>query len=118
MAETPINGTPAAGVDGADRIRQARLDKLARLESAGVRAYPTSFKRTHLAAEIRDVIDLRVELAVVSCLRMGCVTVGANGSTVPSPGPRAAEKARAMSGTPSMSRVALFPTCLLANVTW
>ena len=35
-----------------DRIRAARLDKLARLEAAGLRAYPTSFERTHLARQV------------------------------------------------------------------
>jgi lysyl-tRNA synthetase class 2 len=41
------------GADGADRIRQARLEKLARLEDAGVRGFPTTFPRTHRAAEIQ-----------------------------------------------------------------
>src|SRR3954468_17773420 len=35
-----------------DHITSARLEKLARLESAGVRGYPTTFGRTHLAAEL------------------------------------------------------------------
>jgi lysyl-tRNA synthetase class 2 len=39
-------------VDAADRIQRARLDKLARLEAAGLNAYPTSFARTHRAAEV------------------------------------------------------------------
>src|SRR5919199_5492148 len=35
-----------------DRIRAARLDKLGRVEEAGVRAYPTTFGRTHLARAV------------------------------------------------------------------
>src|SRR5919199_1644946 len=35
-----------------DRIRAARLDKLGRVEEAGVRAYPTTFGRTHLAGAV------------------------------------------------------------------
>jgi lysyl-tRNA synthetase class 2 len=42
-----------SGADGADRIRQSRLEKLTRLESAGLRGFPTSFARTHKAAEIQ-----------------------------------------------------------------
>ncbi|HEV7662234.1 MAG TPA: lysine--tRNA ligase [Chloroflexota bacterium] len=41
------------GSDGADRIVQARLDKLARLEDAGLRGFPTTFERTHKAAEVQ-----------------------------------------------------------------
>jgi lysyl-tRNA synthetase, class II len=37
---------------GEDRIQRARLDKLARLEEAGLRGFPTSFSRTHRAHEI------------------------------------------------------------------
>jgi lysyl-tRNA synthetase class 2 len=43
--------------DGGDRIRQARLEKLARLEDAGVRGYPTTFPRTHRAAEVNADFD-------------------------------------------------------------
>jgi lysyl-tRNA synthetase class 2 len=39
-------------VEEPDRIQRARLDKLARLEAAGVNAYPTTFERTHRAAEV------------------------------------------------------------------
>ena len=39
--------------DGADRIQRARLEKLERLEAAGLRAYPTTFARTHKAAEVQ-----------------------------------------------------------------
>ena len=35
-----------------DRIKAARLEKLARVEAAGVRAYPTTFGRTHLARAV------------------------------------------------------------------
>src|SRR5262245_31846675 len=42
----------AEAADGADRIRAARLAKLDRLEAAGVRGYPTTFKRTHRAQEV------------------------------------------------------------------
>src|SRR5712692_11342597 len=52
MADTPSGDAPEQSGDGADRIRQARLDKLARLEDAGVRGYPTTFARTHRAQEI------------------------------------------------------------------
>ena len=43
--------------DGADRIRQARLDKLERLEDAGIRPYPTQVQRTHRAAEVHANFD-------------------------------------------------------------
>jgi lysyl-tRNA synthetase class 2 len=43
---TAPNGEP-------DRIAAARLEKLGRLESVGVRGYPTTFARSHLAAEIQ-----------------------------------------------------------------
>jgi lysyl-tRNA synthetase class 2 len=38
--------------DGLDRIQRARLTKLERLESSEVRAYPTTFRRTHKAQEV------------------------------------------------------------------
>jgi lysyl-tRNA synthetase, class II len=38
--------------DGVDRIQKARLEKLERLEAAGVRGFPTTFPRTHKAAEV------------------------------------------------------------------
>src|SRR5579859_1418271 len=57
MADTPAGAAPEPGGDGADRIRQARLDKLAQLESAGVRGYPTTFPRTHRAQEINANFD-------------------------------------------------------------
>jgi lysyl-tRNA synthetase class 2 len=54
MAESPTanDHEQEQSLDGGDRIRQARLDKLARLEDAGVRAYPTGFLRTHRATEL------------------------------------------------------------------
>jgi lysyl-tRNA synthetase class 2 len=42
----------AEAADGADRIRAARLAKLDRLEAAGIRGFPTTFKRTHRAQEV------------------------------------------------------------------
>src|ERR1700738_727803 len=57
MADTPVADTPEQSGDGADRIRQARLDKLARLENAGVRGFPTTFPRTHRAQEIHASFD-------------------------------------------------------------
>jgi lysyl-tRNA synthetase class 2 len=54
MAETPV---AAAEHGGADRIRQARLEKLERLEASGVRGYPTSFPRTHQAGELKARYD-------------------------------------------------------------
>src|SRR5207248_10812421 len=43
-----------AEATSADRIQRARLDKLARLEDAGVRGFPTSFTRSHKAQEISN----------------------------------------------------------------
>src|SRR5205085_6627618 len=40
------------GGEGGDRIQKARLEKLARLEGAGIRGYPTTFARSHRAAEV------------------------------------------------------------------
>src|SRR5438552_16586164 len=57
MADTSAGDAPEPSGDGADRIRQARVDKLARLENAGVRAYPTTFARTHRAQEINAGFD-------------------------------------------------------------
>src|SRR5713226_10715999 len=57
MADTPQDTAPDQSGDGTDRIRQARLDKLARLENAGVRGYPTTFARTHRAQEIQSSYD-------------------------------------------------------------
>jgi lysyl-tRNA synthetase class 2 len=57
MADTPPDAAPEQSGDGSDRIRQARLDKLARLENAGVRGYPTTFSRTHRAQEIQASFD-------------------------------------------------------------
>jgi lysyl-tRNA synthetase, class II len=45
------------GVDGVDRITGARLAKLGRLEQAGVRAFPTTFSRSHRAQEIHADFD-------------------------------------------------------------
>ncbi len=45
-------------VDGElDRIAAARLDKLRRLEAAGQRGFPTTFPRTHMAADIQARFD-------------------------------------------------------------
>src|SRR6266850_2734649 len=56
MADTLPDSADQRG-DGADRIRQARLDKLARLENAGVRGYPSTFQRTHRAQEVQSNYD-------------------------------------------------------------
>jgi lysyl-tRNA synthetase class 2 len=53
MPESPGANDHEQGADGADRILSARLDKLVRLEDAGVRSYPTSFPSTHRASEVR-----------------------------------------------------------------
>jgi lysyl-tRNA synthetase class 2 len=45
------------GGDGVDRIQRARLEKLERLEAAGIRAYPTTFERTHRAQEVHGNFD-------------------------------------------------------------
>jgi lysyl-tRNA synthetase, class II len=45
------------GVDGVDRITAGRLAKLGRLEEAGVRAFPTTFSRSHRAQEIHADFD-------------------------------------------------------------
>jgi lysyl-tRNA synthetase class 2 len=42
------------GAESADRIRQARLEKLTTLEAAGQRGFPTTFARTHKAAEVQS----------------------------------------------------------------
>jgi lysyl-tRNA synthetase class 2 len=42
----------AEGGDSVDRIQKARLDKLERLEEAGLRAYPTTAERSHRAQEV------------------------------------------------------------------
>jgi len=44
-------------VESVDRITVARLGKLARLEAAGVRAFPTTFARSHRAQEIHADFD-------------------------------------------------------------
>jgi lysyl-tRNA synthetase class 2 len=38
--------------DGLDRIARARLEKLERLEAGGIRPYPTTFARSHRAAQV------------------------------------------------------------------
>jgi lysyl-tRNA synthetase, class II len=45
------------GTDGFDRIIAARLAKLERLDEAGVRAFPTTFSRSHRAQEIHAGFD-------------------------------------------------------------
>ena len=75
MAETP------AAVDGhePDRIRQARLEKLARVEGAGIRAYPTATQRTHEAAEVRARFDALQGERVCVAGRLGVFkTLGKN----------------------------------------
>jgi len=42
----------AEEIDGVDRIARARLDKLERLEDAGLRGFPTTFGRSHRAQEV------------------------------------------------------------------
>src|SRR5437016_14132006 len=44
-------------VESVDRITAARLGKLARLEAAGVRAFPTTVARSHRAQEIHADFD-------------------------------------------------------------
>src|SRR6266568_2559104 len=39
--------------DDGDRIQRARLEKLARLEDAGIRGFPTAAERTHQAATVQ-----------------------------------------------------------------
>jgi lysyl-tRNA synthetase, class II len=55
MAETGRSPEPEG--EGLDRIRRARLEKLTRLEAAGVTGFPTTFQRTHLAREIVDQFE-------------------------------------------------------------
>src|ERR1700730_8783659 len=57
MAEPPAANANELAPDGADRIRQARLDKLERLEAAGVRPYPTQVQRTHRAGAVLAGFD-------------------------------------------------------------
>ena len=45
------------GAEGSDRIRDARLAKLERLEAAGQRAYPTEFPRSHRAQEVHGQFE-------------------------------------------------------------
>src|ERR1700682_2955631 len=52
MPEPPNANDHEPALDGGDRIRQARLEKLERLEQAGIRPYPTETPRTHRAAEV------------------------------------------------------------------
>lgn len=54
-----------------DRIAQARLEKLSRLETAGVRAYPTTGERTHQAAEIHAHFDALESQRVCVAGRVG-----------------------------------------------
>jgi lysyl-tRNA synthetase, class II len=59
MPESPdaTDHEPGQNLDGGDRIRQARLDKLERLEDAGIRPYPTATSRTHRATEVHANFD-------------------------------------------------------------
>jgi lysyl-tRNA synthetase class 2 len=43
--------------DSFDRIQKARLEKLQRLEEAGMRGYPTTFERSHRAQEVNANFD-------------------------------------------------------------
>src|SRR3954451_19737216 len=45
------------GAEPSDRIREARLAKLDQLEAGGVRAYPTTFQRSHRAQEVHAQYD-------------------------------------------------------------
>src|SRR3954468_10746827 len=45
------------GAEPSDRIREARLAKLDQLEAGGVRAYPTTFQRSHRAQEVHAQFD-------------------------------------------------------------
>jgi lysyl-tRNA synthetase class 2 len=45
------------GAEQPDRIRAARLAKLDHLEAAGIRAYPTTFPRSHQAQEVAGKFD-------------------------------------------------------------
>src|SRR5579864_6718080 len=47
----------AEAADALDRIQKARLTKLERLEASGVRAFPTTFERTHRAQEVAAHFD-------------------------------------------------------------
>src|ERR1700737_2684823 len=71
MADTPVADAPELSGDGADRIRQARLDKLERLESAGVRGFPTISPRTHRAQEIHADFDTLAGQRVCVSGRLG-----------------------------------------------
>src|SRR4051794_14454992 len=55
---------------GGDRIQRARLEKLTRLESAGVRPFPTTVPRTHRAAEIHANYDALADQPVCVCGRL------------------------------------------------
>jgi lysyl-tRNA synthetase class II len=50
---------------GADRIVAARLEKLAHIEASGGRAYPTTYARSHVAAEVHAQYE-RLEGSTVS----------------------------------------------------
>ncbi|HLZ28518.1 MAG TPA: lysine--tRNA ligase [Chloroflexota bacterium] len=71
MPESPVDDAHEPAQDGADRIRQARLDKLARLEAAGVRAYPTQVERTHKAAEVHANFETLENTRVCVAGRIG-----------------------------------------------
>jgi lysyl-tRNA synthetase class 2 len=47
----------AEDLDGLDRIQKARLSKLERLEAAGLRAFPTTFERSHRAQQVHAEFD-------------------------------------------------------------
>jgi lysyl-tRNA synthetase, class II len=62
-----------------DRIRAARLEKLARVEQAGLRAYPTTFPRTHLARAVSARFDQLEGQRVCVAGRLGVFrTLGKN----------------------------------------
>src|SRR5262245_60107195 len=60
-----------AETDGADRIQRARLDKLERLEAAGIRGFPTTFARSHRAAQVVADFDTLEGQAVSVAGRVG-----------------------------------------------
>ena len=63
------------GVDSSDRIRSARLEKLTRLEAAGMRGFPTTFDRTHRAADVRDSFEQLQDQRVCIAGRVGVFKV-------------------------------------------
>jgi lysyl-tRNA synthetase class 2 len=64
---------------GTDRITAARLEKLAALEAAGWHAYPTTFARSHMAAELHAQFERLLSQRVCVAGRIGVQkTLGKN----------------------------------------